>query len=45
MGRAEPGVERVRLLSAHFGVRDDQINLEPNRPPTIGEQFRDALTE
>jgi transcriptional regulator with XRE-family HTH domain len=45
LGRAQPGVARMRLLAEHFGVRDDQINLEPNRPPTIGEQLRDALTE
>jgi transcriptional regulator with XRE-family HTH domain len=45
MGKAEPGVARMRLLTEHFGVRDDQINLEPNRPPTIGEQLRDALTD
>jgi transcriptional regulator with XRE-family HTH domain len=45
LGRAQPGVARMRLLTEHFGVRDDQINLEPGRPPTIGEQLRDALTE
>jgi len=45
LGKAAPGVERVRLLTEHFGIRDDQINLEPNRAPTPGEQLRDALTE
>jgi DNA-binding transcriptional regulator YiaG len=45
LGSAQPGVARVRLLTEHFGVRSDQINLEPNRPPTIGEQLRDALSE
>jgi hypothetical protein len=30
-------LEREKL-----GVRDDQINLEPNRPPMLGEQLRDA---
>jgi transcriptional regulator with XRE-family HTH domain len=45
LGRAQPGVARMRLLTEHFGVRDDQINLEPNRPPTIGEQLRDALMD
>jgi transcriptional regulator with XRE-family HTH domain len=45
LGRAQPGVARMRLLTDHFGFRDDQITLEPNRPPTIGEQLRDALTE
>jgi transcriptional regulator with XRE-family HTH domain len=45
LGKAEPGVARVRLLTEHFGVRDDQINLEPTRALTLGEQLRDALTE
>ena len=45
LGRAQPGVARMRLLTEHFGVRDDQINLGPNRPPTLGEQLRDALTK
>jgi len=45
LGRAEPGVERMRLLTEHFGIRDDQINLEPSRAPTPGEQLRDVLTE
>ena len=43
LGRAEPGVTRVRLLTEHFGVRDDQINLEPHRDPSLGEQLKDAL--
>ena len=42
-GRAEPGVARVRLLTEHFGVRDDQINLQPHRDPSLGEQLKDAL--
>ena len=45
MGKAEPGVARMRLLTEHFGVRDDEINLAPNRPLTIGEQLREALIE
>jgi len=45
LGRVEPRVARMRFLAEHFGVRDEQINVEPNRPPTIGEQLRDALTE
>jgi transcriptional regulator with XRE-family HTH domain len=43
LGRAEPGVARVRLLTEHFGVRDDQINLQPHRDPSLGEQLKDAL--
>ena len=45
MGKAEPTISRLRALTEHFGVRDDQINLEPNHDPTLGEQLRDALTE
>jgi ribosome-binding protein aMBF1 (putative translation factor) len=44
-GVARPSVQRLRLLTEHFGVREDEINLEPYRPPTVGEQLRDALTE
>jgi hypothetical protein len=29
----------------HFGVRQEDINLEPNRPPTVGEQLREVFTE
>ena len=43
MGRAEPGISRMRALTEHFGVRDDEINLKPGQPPTLGEQLRDAL--
>jgi transcriptional regulator with XRE-family HTH domain len=43
MGKAEPGVARMRLLSEHFGVRDDEINLRPGQEPTLGERLADAL--
>jgi transcriptional regulator with XRE-family HTH domain len=43
MGRAEPGVSRLRVLSEHFGVRDDQINLKPGQAPTLGERLADAF--
>jgi transcriptional regulator with XRE-family HTH domain len=43
LGRAKPTLSRMRILSEHFGVRDDQINLEPHRSPSLGEQLRDAL--
>ena len=43
-GVASPSVERVRRLTEHFGVDDADINLEPHRSPTLGEQIRDALT-
>ena len=28
-GTAEPRISRMRALTKHFGVRDDQINLRP----------------
>ena len=44
-GVASPSVQRLRLLTEHFGVREDEINLEPYRAPTVGEQLREVLTE
>ena len=44
-GVASPSVTRVRLLTEHFGVREEDIDLEPNRPPSLGEQVLDAITE
>jgi transcriptional regulator with XRE-family HTH domain len=43
MGRADPGLTRVRILTEHFGVRDDQINLRPGQPPTLGEQVAEVF--
>ncbi len=43
MDRAEPTISRLRMLTEHFGVRDDQIDLRPGHPPSLGEQLRDAL--
>jgi transcriptional regulator with XRE-family HTH domain len=43
LGRAKPTLTRMHILSEHFGVRDDQINLEPNRPSSLSQQLRDAL--
>jgi transcriptional regulator with XRE-family HTH domain len=40
-----PSLTRLRLLTEHFGVREEDINLEPNRPPSLGEQLHDALTD
>jgi transcriptional regulator with XRE-family HTH domain len=42
-GVAEPTISRLRALTEHFGVRDDQINLEPGRAPTLGERLADAF--
>jgi transcriptional regulator with XRE-family HTH domain len=44
-GIASPSVERLRLLTEHFGVDDADINLEPHRSPTLSEQLGDALTK
>jgi transcriptional regulator with XRE-family HTH domain len=44
-GIASPSVERLRLLTEHFGVDETEINLEPQRPRTFGEHLRDTLTE
>jgi transcriptional regulator with XRE-family HTH domain len=44
-GVAGPSVTRLRRLTEYFGVREEDIELEPNRPPSLGEQLRDALTE
>jgi transcriptional regulator with XRE-family HTH domain len=43
MGKAEPGVSRMRILSEHFDVRDDEINLRPGQKPTPGERLVDAF--
>ena len=45
LGKTEPTISRLRLLTEHFGVRDDQLDLRPGHPPTIGERLRDVLTE
>ena len=38
-GRAEPRVSHVRALTAHFGVRDDQINLRPHETSSIANRL------
>ncbi len=43
-GIASPSVERLRLLTEHFGVPEEEIDLEPHRPPSLGERLGDALT-
>ena len=39
MGRAEPGFSRMRVLTEHFGVRDDQINLRPRESSSIVDRL------
>jgi transcriptional regulator with XRE-family HTH domain len=34
-GTTEPRISRMRALTQHFGVRDDQINLRPGEPSSI----------
>jgi transcriptional regulator with XRE-family HTH domain len=43
IGFASPSVERLQRLTEHFGVRDDEIDLEPTRPPSLDERVVDAL--
>ena len=42
MGRADPGLTRVRIRTEHVGVRDDHINLRPGQPPTLGERVAEV---
>ena len=42
-GIAEPTISRLRALTEHFGVRDDQIDLRPGRSPSLTERMADAL--
>jgi hypothetical protein len=42
---AGPSVTRLRLLTEHFGVREEDIDLDPNRLPTFGERLLDAVNE
>jgi transcriptional regulator with XRE-family HTH domain len=34
-GTAEPRISRMRALTNHFGVRDDQINLRPTEASSL----------
>ena len=43
LGTAEPGLSRMRTLTEHFGVRDEQINLRPADPPSISDRLADAF--
>ena len=39
MGRGEPTISRMRALTEHFGVRDDQINLRPRDASSIADRL------
>jgi len=38
-GTAEPTISRLRALTEHFGVRDDQINLRPGEPSSLANRL------
>jgi transcriptional regulator with XRE-family HTH domain len=42
-GKAEPTMSRLRALTEHFGVRDDQIDLKPGHDRSITERLADLL--
>jgi transcriptional regulator with XRE-family HTH domain len=43
LGQAEPAVFHLRALAEHFDVRDDQINLRPHDPPTLGDRLEELF--
>jgi transcriptional regulator with XRE-family HTH domain len=43
MGKAEPTISRLRALTEHFGVRDDQINVRPGDPPSLVDRLAEFL--
>ena len=43
LGQTEPTTSRLRALTEHFGVRDDQIDLRPGHPPSLAERLIDAF--
>ena len=43
LGRAQPRIARMRALTEHIGVRDNQITREPGQPPSVGDRWGDLL--
>jgi transcriptional regulator with XRE-family HTH domain len=43
LGRAQPRIAPMRALTEHFGVRDDQITLEPGQPPSVADRLGELL--
>ena len=39
MGKAEPTLSRLRALTQHFGLRDDQINLRLGQSSSITDRL------
>ena len=42
-GTAEPTISRLRALTEHFSVRDDQIDLRPGHSSSNTERLVDAF--
>jgi hypothetical protein len=42
-GIVRPAVGRLRELAGHFGVSQDDIDLEPVEPPSPGERIVDPV--
>src|SRR5918994_1012339 len=38
-GTASPSLERLRRLTEHFGVHDEDIDLEPGHAQSLGERL------
>ena len=43
MDRGEPSISQLRALTEHFGVRDDQIDLRPGHPPSLGDRLAELF--
>ena len=43
LGQTEPTISRLRTLTEHFAVRDDQIKLRPGDPPSIAERLAELF--
>jgi transcriptional regulator with XRE-family HTH domain len=43
LGQAEPTISRLRTLTEHFDVRDDQIKLRPGDPPSFGDRLAELF--
>jgi transcriptional regulator with XRE-family HTH domain len=43
LGQAEPTISRLRTLTEHFDVRDDQIKLRPKDPPSFGDRLAELF--
>ena len=39
MGKVEPGLSRMRVLTEHFGVGDNEIDLRPGEASSIADRL------